>query len=76
MDSKDREELAAWLTGAGLAGTAETEILAELCRRLVGLGVPVDRAVLIADTLHPIHEGHLFTWDSVRRGAESREYGR
>lgn len=76
MDDAQLDAVAAWLIEAGLSGTAETEILTGLCGRLSDLGVPLARAVVIVDTLHPIHEGRLFTWSRARGTAEATEYGR
>jgi len=76
MNHADYEGLEGWLIEAGLSGTPETEILAGLCERLTGLGMPVGRAMVIVDTLHPVYEGRLFRWRSSRRATESTEYGR
>ena len=54
--------LSAWLTQAGLAGTAETDIVPGFCERCVAAGLPLARAVVFIDTLHPVHEGRLFRW--------------
>ena len=53
-------DLSAWLTQAGLAGTSETDILAGCCGRCVAAGLPLARAHMFVDTLHPVHEGRLF----------------
>ena len=50
-------DLSAWLTQAGLAGTPETDIVSVFCERCVAAGVPLARAVIFVDTLHPVHEG-------------------
>src|ERR1700720_2840185 len=55
-------EASEWLTRAGLAGTAEAEIVSGLCRRFLAAGFPLARALLFVDTLHPVHEGRLFRW--------------
>ena len=54
----------AFFTEAGLAGKSETEIVDGFCRRAVTAGLPVTRALVIIDTLHPVHEGHVFRWRS------------
>ena len=76
MNQADCDGLEGWLIEAGLSGTQETEILAGLCERLTGLGMPVGRAMVIVDTLHPVYEGRLFRWRRDRRRVESTEYGR
>jgi adenylate cyclase len=74
VDSLNRIE--SWLVEAGLAGATETALLHGFCERCRGAGIPLSRAALIVDTLHPTHEGHVFRWpgDSVERPAVT-EYG-
>jgi hypothetical protein len=55
-------ELSAWLTQAGLAGASETDIVSGFCDRCVAAGLPLGRAQVFIDTLHPVHEGRLFRW--------------
>ena len=69
-------ELSAWLTQAGLAGTSETEILSGFCERCVAAGVPLGRANVFIDTLHPVHEGSLFRWGYGPNESARLEYGR
>ena len=59
-------ELTEWLTEKSLAGVGETEIVSGFCERLLQAGMPLARAILLIDTLHPIHEGRAFRWN---RGA-------
>ena len=77
MDAAKFSELSAWLTEAGLAGESETEIVDGFCRRAVGAGLPVARAMVIIDTLHPVHEGRVFRWRSEGEAGhiEAIEYG-
>jgi adenylate cyclase len=69
-------ELCAWLTEAGLAGVAESDIVAGFCERSVAAGVPIDRTQVFVDTLHPVHEGRLFRWGQDSGEAAMSEYGR
>jgi len=69
-------ELSAWLTQAGLAGTPETEIFSVFCDRCVGTGIPLGRAHMAIDTLHPVHEGRLFRWGYGSNESPVHEYGR
>src|SRR5436190_10421969 len=77
MDAAKFSELSAWLTEAGLAGESETEIVDGFCRRAVEAGLPVARAMVIIDTLHPVHEGRVFRWRSEGEAGhiEAIEYG-
>jgi adenylate cyclase len=68
--------LPSWLTEKTLAGVSETEIVGGFCERLVQAGVPLARAIVLVDTLHPIHEGRAFRWNRGKDQAEMLEYGR
>jgi adenylate cyclase len=56
------DEIAAWLTQAGLSGLDESKLLDGFCRRLQQAGLPLARALALADTLHPVFEGRAFAW--------------
>ncbi len=56
------DDLADWITQSGLTGMAETDLLHGFCERAVAAGIPVIRAVIIVDTLHPVYEGRVFRW--------------
>src|SRR5215472_10070202 len=62
MNENLSRELFAWLTQAGLAGTPESDIFSVFCDRCVAAGIPLGRAHVAIDTLHPVHEGSLFRW--------------
>jgi adenylate cyclase len=62
MNENLSRELLAWLTQAGLAGTPESDIFSVFCDRCVAAGIPLGRAHVAIDTLHPVHEGSLFRW--------------
>ena len=69
-------EMSAWLTQAGLAGTPETDIVSGFCERCVAAGLPLSRANLFIDTLHPVYEGRLFRWGHGLTESPLLEYGR
>jgi adenylate cyclase len=69
-------ELSAWIAEAGLAGRAETHLVAGFCEKLVACGLPLARATVFVDTLHPVHEGRAFRWDRGQPEATLAEYGR
>src|SRR5260221_11884544 len=76
MDDSQFAALSTWITESGLAGTTETDLVAEFCERLAALGVPVARSGVFIDTLHPIHEGRIFRWDRDKQAPTLTEYGR
>jgi adenylate cyclase len=76
MNEKLFSELSAWLTQAGLAGTPETDIVSGFCDRCAAAGIPLGRAHVFIDTLHPVHEGRLFRWGCGPNESPMHEYGR
>jgi adenylate cyclase len=76
MDNDHFAELSAWITEAGLAGQSESVILAGFCEREVALGLPLARALVLIDTLHPIYEGRAFRWTRAQKETTLTEYGR
>src|SRR5437667_11704736 len=77
MNSAALSELAGWITEAGLAGKSETAMLDGFCRRANAAGLPVARATVIIDTLHPVHEGRATRWrrEGEAGHTELTEYG-
>ena len=76
MTEADIVELAAWVAEAGLAGRTETELVAGVAERLSAAGMPLLRAQVFVDTLHPVHEGRIFRWDRDQAVATLSEYAR
>jgi adenylate cyclase len=77
MNETGINELAGWVTEAGLIGRTENELMAGFCRRIVDARVPLARAMVILDTLHPIYEGRALRWRSDQpETVEVSEYGR
>jgi adenylate cyclase len=77
MNGTAFEELATWVTSAGLTGRTESELMAGFCRRIAEAGVPLARALVILDTLHPIYEGRAFRWRAdLPEAVETVDYGR
>jgi len=77
MNETTFNQLAGWVTEAGLIGRSENELMTGFCRRIGEAGVRLARALVILDTLHPIYEGRAFRWRADRPGiAETLEYGR
>jgi adenylate cyclase len=78
MNDESVPEVGTWVTTAGLAGLPEPELLRGFCERAVAAGLPLARAVVVIDTLHPVYEGRVFRW--LREAAPDEramvEYGR
>ena len=55
----------------------ETDLLTRFCEKCNAAGLPLARALVIIDTLHPVHEGTVFRWrnDNVEEDAAT-QYGR
>jgi len=76
MNNAQFAEIAGWLTQAGLAGELETAILTGFCERCVAAGIPLARALVLIDTLHPVYEGRLVRWGHDAGEAPLLDYGR
>jgi len=76
MKAEFHSEITAWLMQAGLAGESENAIVDGFCERCVAAGLPVGRAHVFIDTLHPVHEGRLFRWGHNPNETPLMEYGR
>jgi adenylate cyclase len=76
MTEAEIAKLATWLAKAGLEGRAETALVEGFCSRAVAGGLPLARAMVLVDTLHPIHEGRAFRWEKEKPEATLTEYGR
>jgi adenylate cyclase len=75
MDDAQFAELAAWIANAGLAGESETATVTGFATRANALGLPLGRVGVFIDTLHPIYEGRLFSWQAADGSTTLREYG-
>ena len=75
MNEAQFAEISRWITEAGLAGRSEIEMLDGFCARLQAAGMPLAFAVVIADTLHPVHEGHAIRWYRDKPETTIVEYG-
>ena len=76
MDASQYAALTAWLTEAGLAGQNETATLNGFCQRALAFGLPLARANVVIDTLHPVYEGRAFLWKRDRKETTLSEFGR
>jgi len=65
MKPSDADDIAAWLAEAGLLGIRTEASLAEaFCEKCVAAGLPLGKAMVMIDTLHPLHESRAYFWDA------------
>lgn len=76
MEKSPFAAIATWIAEAGLAGRSETEMLTGYCDRLIAAGIPLVGAIIVVDTLHPVHEGRAIRWTRGQRETTLTEYGR
>ncbi len=77
MERSGFDTIADWVAKAGLIGRSETELMVGFCRRVTEAGIPLARAMVIIDTLHPIYEGRVVRWRADQPDeAEAVDYGR
>jgi adenylate cyclase len=56
------DDIAAWIVGSGLEGLGQADLVDAYCGRLVEAGVPLWRASVGADTLHPLVDAQGHRW--------------
>ncbi|MCB9763491.1 MAG: adenylate/guanylate cyclase domain-containing protein [Alphaproteobacteria bacterium] len=71
----DREPLTRWLVQDAKAIPHATELVEQLCARMVQAGVPLQRVALGARILHPLVRDIAFFWRADRSGVEYHEFG-
>jgi adenylate cyclase len=74
MDDAQFAELAAWISDAGLRGLDETTMVTEFCARLLAQGLPLARAQIFIDTLHPTYGGRAYAWHAAKAETTATEY--
>jgi len=62
---RDISGIVAWLDDGALSAPGPQELLEELCSRLIGAGIPLERAGVFVTLLHPEFAGRSSVW---RRG--------
>src|SRR5918995_6123308 len=56
------EDIVGWIVGVGLDGRGQAELMAGYCDHLVEADVPLWRASIGADTLHPLIQAQGHRW--------------
>jgi adenylate cyclase len=77
MKTAEVDRISDWIVRRGLEGAQETDLLREFCEKCNAAGLPIGRALVIIDTLHPVHEGTVFRWrnDNIEE-KPATQYGR
>jgi adenylate cyclase len=75
MDDAQFAEIAVWISNAGLAGQDEPAMITEFATRLAAQGLPLIRAQLVIDTLHPTYGGRAYSWQAAKGVTTASEYG-
>lgn len=70
------DALSAWLAKAGLRGESEPRLVNGFCERALAAGLPINRALVLIDTLHPVYEGRVVRWGYDLSQPVVQEYGR
>jgi adenylate cyclase len=76
MNNAQFTDLCAWIAEAGLAGQSEVVALDGFCQRALEVGLPLARANVVIDTLHPVYEGRAFVWKRKTGNTSLTEFGR
>jgi adenylate cyclase len=76
MNNAQFTDLCAWIAEAGLAGQSEVAALDGFCERALEVGLPLARANVVIDTLHPVYEGRAFVWKRKSGNTSLTEFGR
>jgi adenylate cyclase len=74
MDDAQFAEIACWISEAGLRGIDETTLMTDFCTRLVAAGLPLARAQVFIDTLHPTYGGRSYAWQAAKARTTATDY--
>jgi adenylate cyclase len=69
------EKIVAWSVSVGLEGLSQADLMEGYCERLVEAGVPLWRASIGADTLHPLVDAQGHRW-RLGEGVQEELYHR
>ena len=72
MDPQEIGNVVDWLVRQGLDGLDEAELITAFCRRLGGLGIALEQAVIFIDTLHPVLESQGYFWNATDEASAGR----
>jgi adenylate cyclase len=76
MDHQRYLPMIEWVAAAGLSDRREVDLLQGFCERAQAAGLPLRRAMIGVDTLHPVLVGRVFQWQRDAGDPTQAEYGR
>jgi adenylate cyclase len=76
MDHQRYLPMIEWVAAAGLSDRREVDLLQGFCERALAAGLPLRRAMIGVDTLHPVLVGRVFQWQRDAGDPTQAEYGR
>ena len=76
MDANVERKIADWVIAEGLRGSAEAQLLAGICERMVAAGLRIMRANIGQRTLHPTVVGSDFEWRRDMGGPRQDDWRR
>lgn len=66
LRERDKKALRRWMWGEARSYRTTRDLFEELCRRLVAMGVPIERSLLSVRTIHPQILATGYLWSSGR----------
>ncbi len=60
----DVQSVVDWLMGGARSASRPEDLMRELCHRIIANGIPLWRAAIFVNTLHPNIFGRRFTWQA------------
>jgi adenylate cyclase len=66
LRERDKRALRRWMWGEARGYRTTRELFQELCRRLVALGIPIERSLLSVRTIHPQILATGYLWAAGR----------
>ena len=76
MRTQDLLDLIGWIADAGLSADHPLPLLEGFCARATAAGLPLHRAVIGLDTLHPVLSGSTFEWQREDAAVRQEDFAR
>ena len=76
MRTENLPDLVDWIAAAGLSADHPMPLLEGFCARATDAGLPLSRAIIGVDTLHPVLAGSVFEWQRGGEAVRQEDYAR